>query len=298
MKIAVLSNVRTDNFFLSLWLEHYGAIFGRENLHLMLDGDDWTPEVDLTGVTVKVVPNVPRDRQKRLSFTARWQSGYSNTLLRNGVDLVLRTDIDEFVVADPAIRSDLPALLAQIPEGAAIAALGIDVIQGPKEGQLDLDRPILDQRRNAVITREFSKLVAVRRNLRWVGGFHRARQVDIEIMPGLLLFHLALFDRGIAAERINQRKSTAEHATQGAHIRGRLDRFDEVSTSVAHDFDSAVEAAIPHLMTPVPSPTGPHPGIIPNGNLARGYHVRLPERVIPLLPALRAAYSAKPAIPA
>lgn len=284
MRIAVLTNVRTDTFFLALWVAYYGSLFGRENLHIMLDGDDWTPEVDLSGVNLHIVPDVPRERPLRLGYTSRWQSRHAAALLRAGADLVLRTDIDEFVAADPACGMDLPALLSTLPDGAATAALGLDMIQSPDEGPLDPVTPILGQRRHAILTREFCKLVAIRRPVRWVGGFHRARNVDIDIAPGLLLFHLALFDRAAAEARISQRKTTAEHNTQGAHIADRLSRFAEVANPAPPAFDSLADRARSHVMASIPSRSGPHPGHIPDGNTPRGYHLHLPDRLADLLP--------------
>ncbi len=283
--VKVLTNVRADDFFLAAWVQHYGSLFGRENLHVMLDGDDWTPQVDLAGVNLHVVRDVPRERPKRLRFTAVWQSKFANNLLKTGTDVVLRTDIDEFVAVDPRAGLSLPDYLAQLGEGAMCAALGLDVIQGPDEGPLDAARPILTQRRNAILTREYCKLVAVRAPLRWVGGFHRGRQVPIDIGPDLLLFHLALFDRDVADRRIAGRKTIAEHATQGAHIAGRLDRFAEVAGTSPLNLDTVSAAARGHVMQSVPSKTGPHPGFIPDGNVKRGYHVRLPDRLAGLLPA-------------
>lgn len=291
MRIAVLTNVRTDTFFLALWVAYYGSLFGRENLHIMLDGDDWTPQVDLTGVNLHVVPDVPRDRPQRLGFTSRWQSRHAAALLKGGADLVLRTDIDEFVAADPACGRDLPALLARLPQDAAAAALGLDIIQGPDEGPLDPATPILAQRRHAILTREFCKLVAIRRPVRWVGGFHRARDVGIDIPQGLLLFHLALFDRAAAEARIGQRKTAAEHAKQGAHIADRLSRFAEVAPPAPPAFDALAGAARTHVMASIPSRSGPHPGHIPDANSARGHHLHLPERMSALLPAPATAHS-------
>lgn len=291
MSIAVLTNVRTDTFFLALWVAHYGSLFGRDNLHIMLDGDDWTPQVDLSGVNLHVVPNVPRERTLRLGFTSRWQSRHAARLLKGGTELVLRTDIDEFVAADPSCGMDLPSLLHALPPDAAKAALGLDVIQSPDEAPLVDTAPILAQRRHAILTREFCKLVAIRRPVRWMGGFHRARDVAIDIQPGLLLFHLALFDRAAAEARINQRRSTAEHTTQGAHIAQRLSRFDEVAGPAPRDFDMVAAPARAQVMTSLPSRSGPHPGHIPDGNTPRGHHLHLPDRMADLLPSPAAAHA-------
>lgn len=149
------------------------------------------------------------------------------------------------------------------------AAFGLDVIQGPGEAPLTDDQPLLHQRRHAIVTREYCKLVAVRKPLRWRSGFHRGHHVEIDIAPSLLLFHLALFDRDVAEKRISGRKSVAEHETQGAHIANRLDRFSEVADTLPLDFDGVKARAWQQLMHSVPSKTGPHPGIIRDGNVAR-----------------------------
>jgi hypothetical protein len=289
MTIKALTNVRTDNFFLALWVQYYGALFGRENLHIMLDGDDWAPDCDLTGVHLHTVTDVPRERHLRLGYTARWQSRHATSLLRRGADVVLRTDIDEFVAIDPRAGTDLHGALTRQPAGTAWSALGVDVIQAPDEPALDPATPILQQRRHAVVTREFSKLVAIRKPVPWAGGFHRARHTAITLPPDLLLFHLALFDRDVAANRVNARKTTAEHATQADHIASRLNRFAEVTSTPPLPFDAIADKARQLISTPVPSKSGPHPGIIPDGNVARGYLVHLPDRLANCLPAVPAA---------
>lgn len=289
MNIKVVTNVRADSFFLGLWVRYYGAMFGRENLHVMLDGDDWTPDCDVDGVHLHVVKDVPRFRPKRMRFTAVWQSKFANRLLqRGGVDTVLRTDIDEFVTVDPQAGLDLPSYLERLPAGAMCAALGLDVIQAPGEAALNAVAPILTQRRNAILTREYCKLVAVRAPLRWVGGFHRGRDVAIDIGPDLLLFHLALFDRDVAQRRIAARSDIAQDDTQGAHITARLDRFAEVTQTEPLAFDTVAARARAQIQQSVPSRSGPHPGFITDGNVTRGYHVQLPDRMGALLPTIGA----------
>ncbi len=289
MTIKVLTNVRADAVFLDLWLRYYGAVFGRENLHVMLDGDDWEPQSDLTGVNVHVVKDLPRDRGRLDNQTAAWQSRAANWFLKRGAFAVLRTDIDEFVAVDPDAGADLPGYLLGLRPGDRIAALGLDVVQAPQETALDPARPILAQRRNAVITHEFSKLVAVRQPLRWRSGFHRGQHVPVDIGPGLLLFHLAMFDHVIARNRILDRRTLASDPSQAAHITGRLVRFDEISASTPLPYDDLAAMARERILRSSPSKTGPHPGRITDGNHPRGYHVQLPERFSGLLPAVGVA---------
>jgi hypothetical protein len=289
MTIKVLTNVRADAFFLNLWLQYYGAIFGRKNLHIMLDGDDWEPQADLTGVNVHVVTDFPRDRIRLDNHSAAWQSRAAGWLLKRGAAAVLRTDIDEFIAMDPGTGLDLPDYLLGLAPDARVAALGVDVMQGPREAALDPTRPILGQRRNAVITHEFSKLVALRQPVRWRGGFHRGQHVPVDVGQGLILFHLAMFDEGIARQRILDRGKLAIDPTQTAHITGRLGRLDEIGESSPLAYDDVAGRALKQMMQSIPSKTGPHVGRITDGNLPRGYHVLLPDRFAGLLPAIGAA---------
>lgn len=284
MGIKVLTKVRADAFFLDMWVRYYGALFGRENLHIMLDGDDWTPQADLTGINIQVVTDIPRDRNRRNNHAANLQSRAASWHLRRGAFAVLRTDVDEFVTVDPTLGLDLPSYLLGLSPDACVAAFGVDVVHGSDEPALDPARPILDQRRNAVLTHEFSKLVAIRRPVRWRSGFHRGEHVPIDIGRGLLLFHLAMFDQDLAKQRIADRSRLASDPTMTDHLTGRLGRFSEILESRPIAYDDVAVKAWSRMMQSSPSKSGPHVGRITDGNVPRGYHVILPERFGPLLP--------------
>jgi hypothetical protein len=213
-----------------------------------------------------------------------WKSRKAALLLRQGASVVLRTDIDEFVAVDPNLGTDLPGYLSALPPGACVAALGLDMIHATDEHALDPSLPILAQRRNAILTREFCKLVAIRQPVRWRGGFHRAQHVPIDIAPGLVLFHLALFDRAVADLRAASRREAGEGASHRTHISNRMLRFAEIAGTTALPYDDVADRARTQLMASLPSRTGPHLGRIADGNVDRGYHVRLPDRFCGLLP--------------
>ena len=61
-------------------IAHYGAIVGRENLFVVIDGDDWEPTVDLTGITTEVILDAPRRRIQTDRFIAKEMSGRANKL--------------------------------------------------------------------------------------------------------------------------------------------------------------------------------------------------------------------------
>jgi hypothetical protein len=118
----------TRSFFLEKWIDHYGALVGRENLYVVIDGDDWEPEVDLTGIETEVLLDAPRRRIRNDRFMAKEMSARANRL-RKRYDHVIRGDVDEYVVVDPASGLDWPEALEELTEEGYIFALGVDVVQ-------------------------------------------------------------------------------------------------------------------------------------------------------------------------
>jgi hypothetical protein len=125
---CALTHVRHEGFFLEKWIDHYGALVGRENLYVVIDGDDWEPEVDLTGIETEVLLDAPRRRIRNDRFMAKEMSARANQL-RKRYDHVIRGDVDEYVVVDPASGLDWPAALQELTEEGYIFALGVDVVQ-------------------------------------------------------------------------------------------------------------------------------------------------------------------------
>ena len=95
-----------------------------------------------------------------------------------------------------------------------------------------------------------------------------------------------MFDEGVARQRILYRGQIASDPTLTDHITGRLARFAEIRDSTPAAYDDVATRARERMMQSTPSKTGPHVGRITDGNLARGYHVLLPDRFSGLLPAI------------
>jgi hypothetical protein len=86
-------------------------------------------------------------------------------------DMVLRVDVDEFLVPDPAKFTSLPECLANW-SGTHLTAFGFDIFQSLDEPALDLGRPILAQRRFAYALTALNKTCVTRVPLKWGRGFH------------------------------------------------------------------------------------------------------------------------------
>ena len=57
-KIAALTMVRNDDFFLQKWVEYYGAQLGPENLYVYFDGTDQTIPGFCKDVHAQCVPKI------------------------------------------------------------------------------------------------------------------------------------------------------------------------------------------------------------------------------------------------
>ena len=107
-------------------------------------------------------------------------------------DVVVRCDVDEFIVADPAKYSDLRELI-ESNRAPFITALGMDVIQYEEEDDLEIgSNSIMQQRSYCVATASICKTSIVTHSMRWSIGFH---WTDFPPMFGdAYLFHLKFAD--------------------------------------------------------------------------------------------------------
>lgn len=225
---CALTHIRQETYFLEKWIEHYGRIVGRENLHVVLDGDDWTPAVDLEGINVSVMTDAPRERIRNDRFIAKTMSQRAN-FLRKSYSYVIRTDVDEFVCIDPRSENgatqDWEAALREVDELSYIFALGMDVIQrGPDLAPIK-DGPVLAQRPYGVISPLYSKPFVINRWNNWAGGAHRLINRKVVISNQFFMFHLALADLTQADIRHTGRGGDTQH---GSHTSYQAERFAKI----------------------------------------------------------------------
>ena len=146
-RIAALTMVRGDDFYLRKWIEYYGRELGRENLYVYFDGKDQTVPDFCDGVNVSLEEKIPGkvvelDR-RRLAFL----SDRAANLFACGYDLVIGTDADEFLVVDPRLGVGLSEFLSSQRIRTSISGLGVDVGQKlPDESDITLREPFLSQR--------------------------------------------------------------------------------------------------------------------------------------------------------
>ena len=282
---CALTHVRHEDFFLAKWIAHYGAIVGRENLHVVLDGDDWAPAVDLSGINIEILHDAPRRRIQNDRFMAAEMSRRANTL-RKRYDFVIRGDCDEYVVIDPEAGLDWPDALQELGEDGYVFALGVDVVHGPEEhAPLILAQPFIGPRRFGYMADTYNKPFVISRWNNWAGGAHRLINRPVRMSAHFVLFHMALADRQVAQDRLAARGGTAQHRSFVGHQTDRLGAIDAAG-AVGDVLDFTEAKAIASRQFPV-EPDGspakrPRKSTDPRA-MEPGLPIKIPDRFVGLV---------------
>ncbi|MCL1902596.1 MAG: glycosyltransferase family 2 protein [Alphaproteobacteria bacterium] len=236
-RIAAVVMARNDEFFLSRWIGYYGKQIGEENLYVYLDGlDQKIP--DNAGRA-----NVTKLKKERVilhsfeTWRMEFFSAKAAELFAAGYDLVIGTDSDEFLIADPNTGKNLAEYLSSIKIKTSVSGLGLDVGQHlSKEQTLDKTRPILNQRRYALVNSRYTKTSVLGRPVRWGWGFHRVRKHNFRIDPNLYLLHFGNVDYDALMAKYNSADIIAR-GEQRHFKRARIRVVTDVTSKRAHDAD-------------------------------------------------------------
>lgn len=244
VKAAAVTHARKDDFFLAMWLDYYAALVGRENCHVILDGDDWQSQVDLSGAMVSIASGRLGKRIRDDARLANEQSRIVAELLAGGKDFVFRGDCDEFIVLDPAAGISFEAALQEAKEHGHLYMRGLDVVQDVEtEADLDIRRPVMSQRRFGLIQRHFFKPTILCEPRAIGAGGHSVPGI-VKVSRGLTLIHLANADAPAMRARFAARQSDFPNGTYESHLAYRGTLSNIMHRGVAPmDYDEAMEVA-------------------------------------------------------
>lgn len=133
-------------------------------------------------------------------------------------DAVIFSDVDELLVPDPALGTDLADYIDKRVDTVATAT-GLNVqFSMFSEAPLVSGRALFRQRQYVQFDWAYCKTLVSRIPLTWTAGFH-ASSVPISQRPDLFLFHLRSVDPGITLDRLKsfnriQRSQAALDANQ------------------------------------------------------------------------------------
>jgi hypothetical protein len=180
-RIAVLTDATSAGFWFPTWYRYYAGEFGPAALHVVTyqGKRQEFKDFDLGGLWD--VPHVYDDqlRSKMISSLVR------SLLLTH--DLVVRCDVDEFLIPDlrkyPSLNEYLQR--CQLPY---VCAYGIEVFEKEGDPKIDASLNILiTQRRHAVMNSALHKIAITSIPLDWSPGFHSANVQPV--FDALYLFH-------------------------------------------------------------------------------------------------------------
>ena len=235
-KIAALTMVRNDEFYLRKWVEYYGAQLGREHLYIFFDGTDQQIPAFCDGTHAVAVPKIGTDVVSNDKGRVAVMSAKAAELFDAGYDLVIGTDADEFVVVDPKLGLTLPEYLSRQKIGVSLSPLGLDFGQKlGEEGDIDDAVPFLQQRHYAQIGTRYTKCSVLARPCQWGSGFHRVKGHNFHIGKDLYLLHFGYFDM----KRLQDRFRDADRLELGweAHMRKRARTIRYATELPARDFE-------------------------------------------------------------
>ncbi len=187
LRVAAVTMVWNEAHFLPIWLRHYGRQVGLENCHIIDHGSNDGSTSALDCGSVIRIPRTPLDEDKRCAFVSQICSG-----LLEFYDVVIHSDVDELLVADPDIATSL-AIFASMCDRPVITAVGLNVVQSlDTEANIDPSRVISTQRDSIWFVAAMCKPMMIRRPVKWVAGFHNCNsEIRFE---GIYNFHLRYYD--------------------------------------------------------------------------------------------------------
>ena len=220
MKAAALTFVYNESVNLPLWIKYYGANFGEKNLFVIDRESTDGSTSNLGDVNRIVIPRDAFDDRKKADFMSSMQNA-----LVNYYDAVVCGDCDELVVPNIGPYASLADYVARA-DFDYVTCIGLNVLHIiNQETALDVNKPILAQRRYARFMSATCKTMLSRVPIRWMPGLHcldRRPKID----RNLFMFHTKTMDYGIASARQKINRDTAWSEDSLSQNFGAHHRYD------------------------------------------------------------------------
>jgi Glycosyl transferase family 2 len=207
-RYAAMTMVHREMVFLKLWVQHYAAIVGRENLFILVHGGaDEVMDICQGCRTVflprhRVNGNFDRDRFRLINAYAAF--------LLTQYDGIVAGDVDELLFVDPDYGLSIFDLAAQYREHSPVVkAFALNLVEQPEDAPFTLGQPLFAQRRSARLSDDFCKPLIAFADAAWVPGFHAAAHPPV-LPEGLYLAHLHYMAQDICDDVARGRAETLD----------------------------------------------------------------------------------------
>ena len=235
-KIAAITMSRNDEFFLNRWIAYYGQEIGEENLFVYLDGLDQKVPAGASKANVTLCPKKTINVYDLEKYRLKYISDRAAELFKNGYDLIIGCDSDEFLVVDPKIEMNLLEYLSQLKIKTSVSGLGMDFGENlNEEERLDKALPLLQQRSFTLISTRYTKAVVIAKAVRWGWGFHRIKYHNFNIDKNLYLLHFGNADYNMLIRKANDPEIIASGRIR--HFKKRIRVVNDTTNKRAIDGD-------------------------------------------------------------
>jgi len=236
-KIAAITMVRNDDFYLRKWVEYYGReLGGKEHLYIYFDGLDQEIAPFCEGTHAEKVPKIGTQVVSAEKGRLKHLSEKAARLMQEGYDLVIGVDADEFVVVDPRLGKSLVEYLSGLDIKGSASGLGLDFGQKlGEEADITEDKPFLQQRHYAQLGTRYTKPSILAKPYTWGSGFHRIKGHNFHIAKDLYLLHFGYFDMKRLEDRFNDKDRLAQG--WGKHMKKRSRTIRLVTNLKARNFE-------------------------------------------------------------
>lgn len=202
---AAVTMVRDDPFFLRIWLDYYGRIFGRENCYIVNHGRGEVVSEMAEGCNIIGIPGNPHKNFE----IKRWRLLNNLVMgLKGYYSHVIVGDVDELVVVDPKTGKSLLKWLSHVPTGQVLTPLGLEVLHRLSLEAEPIKDKVLGPRRHVRIVPRYSKPCVVSCGTLISRGGHFSQYDKLHTPDDLYLLHLKYCDFTNYVETLNARNAT------------------------------------------------------------------------------------------
>jgi len=234
---------QNESVFLPLWWRYYSRFFQPEDIYILdhetTDGSTSGPGFVRIPVSHPVVDwgwhrDMLQEQQHRLL---------------ERYEVVLCTDVDELVAPDPR-TGNLTDYIDQFRDDF-VNCRGYEILHlKDKEGPLDFNQPILDQRCHWYFNPAYSKPLLARIPMSWLGGLHARTDGQTKDDLSLYLIHLHRVDYDVCLARHRQRVSRPWNKRdwdEGWGYQNRIVEAEEFALWFYHDSCSGTPIAVEEI---------------------------------------------------
>ena len=235
--LCVATMLHDDYEFLEKWIDYYsGQVKDKAHLYVVSHGENPKVREIAEGCSVMVIPHFENGSQ----FEPRRRKMFFGmvAMLNNYFRHVIITDVDEFIVLDPALKQTLPEYLDQRDfEGRVLSPLGFDVVHHRvhEPDPYTFSKPLTEQRHYGYLEGAYTKPCIFREAPVNGGNAHFINDEPWDIDCNLMLFHMKYFDQEFGLKVAQKRLDTVtgyEKLAKTHRIGGWHNRAEKLLTTL------------------------------------------------------------------